>query len=114
MNTRLGLLLMEDVFGVFGRWADPSLTWSLIAAIEENITIKRGLYPPPGGNPSTANGGGKAKTDHYAELAKLLFTHHEKSGAAFAPALADVKLMAQWGTKIKNRVKQYVICDHRL
>ncbi|TFK84662.1 hypothetical protein K466DRAFT_567098 [Polyporus arcularius HHB13444] len=60
------------------RWADPDLTWSLIATIEDNADIKWALYPPPGGNPSTANRGGTAKTDFHVELAKILFTDHTK------------------------------------
>ncbi|RPD52273.1 hypothetical protein L226DRAFT_466837, partial [Lentinus tigrinus ALCF2SS1-7] len=86
-------------------WTNHTLTWSLISAVEDNSDIKQALYPSPGGHPSTANGGGKAKTDHHAQLAKILFQEHEKYGAAFAPALTDAKVLAAWGMKIKNRLK---------
>ncbi len=83
------------------KW-DEKLTCALITCINENVMIKRGLYPPPGPNPSTANGGGKPKSDFHAALAYALFKDHEKYGAQFAEAKGDPAKLSKWAGKIKN------------
>ena len=86
------------------------MTSALIAEIQENEEIKRGLFPPPGGNASTAKGGGKTKKDHHLALAKALFGT-DKTGhyiPAFTAALNDKKEEKKWANKIKNRLAKYV------
>ncbi|KAM5539999.1 hypothetical protein V8D89_006331 [Ganoderma adspersum] len=85
------------------KW-DEELTWALITRINENAKIKRGLYPPPGPNPSTANGGGKPKSDFHAELARALFENHAKYGTQFEQAKSDPAKLSKWAGKIKNRM----------
>lgn len=84
-------------------WSDANLTWELIAAITDDDTVKQGLFPGRGGNASTARGGGKKKIDHQYEVAKALFSEHEKYGDAFKLA-QDTKQKNLWATKIKNRL----------
>ncbi|PCH41828.1 glycosyltransferase family 5 protein [Wolfiporia cocos MD-104 SS10] len=71
------------------RWDDDSLTWALISAIQDDKGIKRGLYPPPGQNASTALGGGKVKTEHHWALCKIVFGEHEQYREAIAAAEQD-------------------------
>ncbi|KAJ7636717.1 hypothetical protein FB45DRAFT_1024817 [Roridomyces roridus] len=49
-------------------WSDPQLSEQLLAEIIGDAGIKRALYPPPGPNPSTKNGGGQTKVASYFEL----------------------------------------------
>ncbi|KAG0700069.1 hypothetical protein DFH29DRAFT_1001439 [Suillus ampliporus] len=56
-------------------WTD-TLTWSLVSAVTSDDTIRKGLYPEPGANASTKNGGGMKKTEHYWALCKVLFDGH--------------------------------------
>ena len=49
----------------------------LLSEVEDNREIRQGLYPGTGANASTANGGGKPKTDFYWKLALHLFTESE-------------------------------------
>ncbi|THU94474.1 hypothetical protein K435DRAFT_622780, partial [Dendrothele bispora CBS 962.96] len=51
----------------------PELSQQLVNCILEDATIKNGLYPGPGGNQSTANGGGLSKVEHYFNLFEALF-----------------------------------------
>jgi hypothetical protein len=88
-------------------WSDASLTWELITAITNDSRIKQGLFPGRGGNVSTAKGGGKKKIDHQYELAKALFSKHERYGDAFKLP-HDSKQKILWATKIKNRIGTWV------
>ncbi|KAG2366990.1 hypothetical protein BDR07DRAFT_1351646 [Suillus spraguei] len=45
-------------------WTD-TLTWSLVSAVTSDDAIRKGLYPEPGANASTKNGGGAKKTEHH-------------------------------------------------
>ena len=76
-----------------------------MSAVTSDDTIQTGLYPEPGGNASTKNGGGAKKTEHYWELCKVLFDGHEDYGAAFTVAVDNPKrktLWQAWVRKIKN------------
>ncbi|KAG2351181.1 hypothetical protein BDR07DRAFT_1398025 [Suillus spraguei] len=42
-------------------WTD-TLTWSLVSVVTSDDAIPKGLYPEPGANASTKNGGGAKKT----------------------------------------------------
>lgn len=88
-------------------WTD-ALTGKLYAAIIENEDIKRGLFPPPGSNASTKDGGGKAKTDFHAMLAQEVFgeegcEHKNAFEAARTPKEKEV-----WISKIKNKLAKSV------
>ncbi|KAA1470051.1 hypothetical protein DENSPDRAFT_669018 [Dentipellis sp. KUC8613] len=84
-------------------WKDNTLTWSIITAIEDDEKIRSGLFPGPGKTPSTANGGGKAKTDWYYQIAEKTFKDHEEYSEPFAKA-TSAKAKAKWSEKIKNRL----------
>ncbi|KAH9946453.1 hypothetical protein B0H21DRAFT_693672, partial [Amylocystis lapponica] len=77
----------------------------LITAISEDQSIKCGLYPPPGGNTSSAKGGGKGKTEHHWAICEVLFTDHPRYKARFALVPGDKKQEKAWGLKVKNRLK---------
>ncbi|KAG2133031.1 hypothetical protein DEU56DRAFT_757250 [Suillus clintonianus] len=49
------------------------------------------LYPEPGANASTKNGGGAKKTEHHWALCKVLFDGHAEYGSAFEIALGNLK-----------------------
>lgn len=87
------------------------MTWKLHTAITDNESIKRGLFPPPGANASTKDGGGKNKGDHYMAIAKELFGQKESPyKAAFDVAMAS-SLKAEkevWSTKVKNKINKWV------
>ena len=88
-------------------WSE-NLTWSLVSAVTSDDMIRTGLYPEPGGNASTKNGGGAKKTEHYWELCKALFEDHEEYGAAFTVAINNPKqktLQQAWVRKIKNQMQ---------
>ncbi|TFY83503.1 hypothetical protein EWM64_g522 [Hericium alpestre] len=82
---------------------DPTLTWSLIAAIEDNPDIKQGLFPGVGGNASSARGGGKSKLDWQWEVCKIIFAEHATYKHAFAQATTP-QLRRTWSEKVKNRL----------
>jgi hypothetical protein len=82
---------------------------TLVTEIGEDPFIKQRLYPMPGPNASTADGGGLEKTVAHGELAVILFTNHPVYGPEFAKAKGDTKKEAQWGIKVKNKLKAYVL-----
>jgi hypothetical protein len=84
------------------------LNWALISAITDDAEIKQGLFPPPGANVSTKNGGGKPKTEHQWALCVALFTEHPVYSPSFA-LVESAKDKERWVNKIKNRLKKYVI-----
>lgn len=86
---------------------DEDLTDELLSQIGDDPTIREGLFPGCGSTPSTADGGGKKKTEFHAMLADLLFHDHLVYGAAYASAVT-AKEKAVWATKIKNRLKRYI------
>ncbi|KAF9237305.1 hypothetical protein BU15DRAFT_7126, partial [Melanogaster broomeanus] len=57
-------------------WGDEALNWALITAITDDEKICQGLYPAPGGNVSTKDGGGKPKTFWQYQLAVAIFANH--------------------------------------
>ncbi|KAJ3501484.1 hypothetical protein NLJ89_g9316 [Agrocybe chaxingu] len=90
------------------RWNDePQLSLGLVAAITDNPDIKQGLFPSPGGNVSTAKGGGTKKITWQWQLAEIIFKDHKKYGAELRKALDDSGLQKAWAEKIKNRLKTY-------
>jgi len=85
-------------------WKDEALNWSLITILEEDLIIKQGLFPTPGGNTTTLQGGSKPKTKYQWMLVKMLFEPHAKYKEAFV----QVKTPAErsvWVLKIKNCLK---------
>ncbi|KAF9536533.1 hypothetical protein CPC08DRAFT_824795 [Agrocybe pediades] len=99
--------------------ADITVSWTnelsstLLTAISEDNDIKQGLFPAPGGNVSTARGGGQKKTAWQWKLAIAIFQNHEEYGTAFQKALdlpkgtpPATKAKSIWADKIKNRLKK--------
>ncbi|KAJ7588957.1 hypothetical protein C8J56DRAFT_1078238 [Mycena floridula] len=97
--------LVQD-FGVNIVWSSD-LTWSLIGAIEDDIDIKQGLFPPPGQGPLKTNG--KPKTDYYIALARIVFANDPVYRPEFARASKMPKGLSKWGDKVKNRLEKYVL-----
>ena len=95
---------------------DQQLSHTLIAAILQSSDIKQGLFPGPGGNSSTAAGGGQKKTFWHWKLAVAVFRGHKIYGPPLervvrkvekaASGAAATKLRNSWGDKIKNRLKK--------
>jgi len=88
-------------------WTE-ALTWSLVNVVTSDDIIQLGLYPEPGSNTSTKNGGGVKKTEHYWEVCKALFDGHEEYGTAFSIVIENPKqkaLRQAWVRKIKNRMQ---------
>ncbi|KAJ6528403.1 hypothetical protein B0H19DRAFT_914342, partial [Mycena capillaripes] len=85
-------------------WSDHTLSESLLTLIYESRDIKRALYPPPGPNASTANGGGKTKTAAHWQLCLKLFSGHPKYAAVLA-AVVTAKERTAYANKIKNRLR---------
>lgn len=76
----------------------------MLTAIIENRAIKDGLFPGPGGNSSTQDGGGKPKTDFMWQILEVLF----KDDAYVTGLMATVKTGKQhsvWTNKIKNKLR---------
>ena len=92
---------------LFARWDanDFELSWKLVTAITDNTDIKNGLFPRPGANASTANGGGKRKTDHLYEVACEVFADHPTHSEAFAATITPAQKCV-WTTKTKNKLAQ--------
>ncbi|KAJ7603361.1 hypothetical protein FB45DRAFT_1090526 [Roridomyces roridus] len=84
-------------------WSDPQLSEQLLAEIIGDAGIKRALYPPPGPNPSTKNGGGQTKVASYFELCLRLFGENPKYKAALEHTRGEVK--TKYADKIKNRLR---------
>lgn len=87
-----------------GSWKDVALSEQLVAAIIEDASIKRALFPPVGPNASMKKGGGKSKTESHWKICVTLFSTHEKYKAEFEKAkTAQEKVV--WSNKIKNRLR---------
>ena len=101
----MGLRLLTYNF----RWSD-NLVFKLLGTVEDDPEIRQGLYPGTGANASTANGGGKPKTEFYWQLATHLFADHEEYGAPFSDALNTTSKKAQdpWVLKVKNQLNRFV------
>lgn len=91
------------------RWTHD-LTFKLLNALEDDREIRQGLYPGTGANVSSANGGGKPKTDFFWQLAIQLFSDHEEYGTLIAGAKASSTKKARdpWVLKIKNQLNRFV------
>lgn len=74
------------------------MKWKLINAIRDDPSIRNGLYPKPGQNASTAQGGGKPKTEFYFALAIIMFKEHP---AFNVEKMASVE-KSSWADKVKN------------
>lgn len=82
---------------------------ALLGHIHDDNDIKQGLFPSPGGNVSTAKGGGKLKIYWHWKLAILTFGSIPVYGQSIEQATKGnpktVKaLRAAWTNKIKNRL----------
>jgi len=62
------------------------LSQELITEIYQDRSIKRALYPPPGGNPSTSQGGGKTKTAAHWDLCLKVFGEKDEYKNVLAAA----------------------------
>jgi len=78
--------------------------------VEDDPEIWQGLYPGTGANASSANGGGKPKTDFFWQLAVHLFSDHEEYGALImgAQESSTKKARDPWVLKIKNQLNRFV------
>jgi hypothetical protein len=100
-------------------WSDVNLSWKLVNAITEDVNIKNGLFPPPGSNASTQNGGGKKKIEWCWKLAEILFkddptyrnnfsevieANQPQNKVSKAGKSRATKLRNEWAEKIKNRL----------
>ncbi|KAJ7724750.1 hypothetical protein B0H16DRAFT_1472156 [Mycena metata] len=81
----------------------PDLSVTLLAHIYETAWIKQSLYPPPGPNASTTEGGGTPKTQAHWALALLLLQKDSKYKDALK-ACKTPKEQLSVGNKIKNRL----------
>ncbi|TFY76755.1 hypothetical protein EWM64_g7256 [Hericium alpestre] len=86
---------------------DDDFSKTLLAAITDNPAIKQGLFPSPGANVSTTNGGDKGKAEFHCQLASMMFSTHPKFADKFALANTP-KLKTVWANKIKNRLRNMV------
>ena len=82
----------------------------MLSAVEDNRDIRQGLYPGTGANASSANGGGKPKTDFYWQLAVQLFADHEEYGTVIEEVRGSLmkKVWDPWVNKIKNQLNRFV------
>ena len=92
------------------RWNQPEyfeLSWAIVSAITDNDEVRRGLYPEPGSNASTANGGGKRKADFHRIIVDEVFRDHPKYGALYRTHqdANDKKKLDAWKLKVKNRIR---------
>ncbi|KAL0563408.1 hypothetical protein V5O48_018660 [Marasmius crinis-equi] len=90
---------------------DIALAEAIVTAIQEKESIKKKLYPPPGPNASTADGGGNTKTVAHWEICVEVFSDHPLYKEAFADALnADEKsrktLRDSWCGGIKSQLRR--------
>jgi hypothetical protein len=101
---------------LFFSW-NTDLRCKLISTIDENPLYKRILYPPPGGNPSTAKGGGTPKTDIHWSLVKDVLGPTEKYGTlvkAITSSSADAGRRSKWGNKVKTCLSTCVLIHIRV
>ncbi|KAL0056819.1 hypothetical protein AAF712_016568 [Marasmius tenuissimus] len=84
-------------------WSDVSLSEAIVSAIISNSVIKQVLYPSPGSNASTANGGGMKKTEAQQMVAEEVFGEHPVYKEAFTKAKTP-KQKEKWSLRIKNRL----------
>lgn len=92
------------------RWSQPeffALSWAIVTAITDNDDIRRGLYPEPGANESTANGGGKPKADFHRLIVDEIFSNHDEYGELYLSHVEakDKKKLEAWFLKVKNRIR---------
>ncbi|TFY54302.1 hypothetical protein EVG20_g9762 [Dentipellis fragilis] len=71
-------------------------------------TFIKAFFPGKGGNASSAHGGGKTKLDWQWEVAKQVFSKHEKYQAVFELAVGMPAAQKAWAQKIKNRINRLV------
>ncbi|TCD62975.1 hypothetical protein EIP91_006182 [Steccherinum ochraceum] len=82
----------------------PDLTWTIIQLAQDDPQLKQAVFSEKGGNPSTAKGGGKKKTELYWQYAKALFKDHAVYGDYFDSTLTAAKERSPWIDKIKSRL----------
>ncbi|KAL0057732.1 hypothetical protein AAF712_015616 [Marasmius tenuissimus] len=70
----------------------------------ESRVIKKVLYPSPGANALTANGGGTTKVEAQYMVATEVFATHESYKDMFAKGAKSAKGREKWSLKIKNRL----------
>lgn len=76
----------------------------LMNAITDNPAIRQGLFPAPGKNASTQDGGGRKKMAFCWDLAVIVFPEQAARISPKATA-AEKKPLSM---RIKNRLRQYV------
>ncbi|EEB92271.1 hypothetical protein MPER_09245 [Moniliophthora perniciosa FA553] len=91
-------------------WKDQMNSSALVASILENAAIKQKLYPDPGSNASTQDGGGMKKTDAYWDLTTYALNDHPVYGPKIQEILDEKnaatarKMRAPWENAIKSRL----------
>ena len=76
---------------------DKRLVKEIFTILEENSTIRKGIWPRKG-----ENSGGKSKISHFKALARKLF----QSDQQIKDLLKEDKAVTHYGTTVKNRVAQ--------
>ncbi|KAK1219732.1 hypothetical protein PQX77_017538 [Marasmius sp. AFHP31] len=85
-------------------WSDVDLSLPIVTAIMESRVIKKVLYPSPGSNTSTANGGGTTKVEAQYMVATAVFATHDSYKDMFVKGAKSAKGREKWSLKIKNRL----------
>ncbi|KAJ8076151.1 hypothetical protein PM082_022136 [Marasmius tenuissimus] len=78
-----------------------NLQEAIVTTIEDHKEIKQKLYPPPGANLSTADGGGNKKTVAHWQICEEVFSEHPVYKDAFKAAL-DANPSTPSGKKIRD------------
>ena len=76
---------------------DKRLVKEIFTILEENSTIRKGIWPRKG-----ENSGGKSKISYFKALARKLF----QSEPQIKDLLKEDKAVTNYGTTVKNRVAQ--------
>lgn len=74
---------------------DKRLVKEIFTILEENSTIRKGIWPRKGGN-----SGGKSKISHFKALARKLFQGEPQ----IKNLLKEDKAVTHYGTTVKNQV----------
>ncbi len=88
--------------------SNNALEWSMINFICETTSVWNGLFPKPGENMSTKQGGGTPKAAHHLKICEHLFSMHEEYQDVFNSCTTS-KLRGPWILKIKNKLKECVV-----
>ncbi|KAK1230286.1 hypothetical protein PQX77_006634 [Marasmius sp. AFHP31] len=83
-------------------WSDVDLSLAIVTAIMDSQVIKKVLYPSPGFNTSTANGGGTTKVEAQYMVATAVFATHNSCKDMFVKGAKSAKGQEKWSLEIKN------------